>query len=71
MLVIVWLVMTRYTPCLLATFAGDNRGATEQLYILVIIEGVGSHLCVALCVTGSTPLCLSVRDNDGSITVRY
>ena len=28
--------------------------------MLVIIEGVGSHLCVALCVTGSNPLCLSV-----------
>ena len=39
--------------------------------MLVIIEGVGSHLCVALCVTGSNPLCFSVRDNDGSITVRY
>ena len=63
--------MTRYTPCLLAIYAGDDRGGTVQMYMLVIIEGVGSHLCVALCVTGSTPLCLSVRDNDGSITVRY
>ena len=43
----------------------------EVLFMLVIIEGVGSHLCVALCVTGSNPLCFSVRDNDGSITVRY
>ena len=71
MLVIVWLVMTRDNPCLLAMYADDNRGNTVQLYMLVMIVGVGSHLCVALCVTGSTPLCLSVRDNDGSITVRY
>ena len=71
MLVIGWLVMTRYNPCLLAMYAGDNRGGPVQLWMLVIIEGVDSHLCVALCVTGSTPLCLSVRDNDGSITVRY
>ena len=69
MLAIIRLVMTRYNPCLLAMFAGDDRGGTVQLYMPVIIEGVGSHLCVALCVTGSNPLCLSVRDNDGSITI--
>ena len=69
MLAIIRLVMTRYNPCLLAMFAGDNRGGTVQFYMPVIIEGVGSHLCVALCVTGSIPLCLSVRDNDGSITI--